>query len=124
MLCRIKGGKMFIHSKCHNSVFPVQQIEIKCGFTLTTQGLIMAGIGRISKISPKADIIISCPCCNVSVQPTDILATCFQCGELLPLNKLFVLEDEGGQYCESCKQYYYPNAKFVVAIDAIKKTVK
>lgn len=114
---------MFYHDSDKGCVFPVVSIEIRCGMSLNPKGIVIAGVGKISKISPmnQKTVKIVCSNCNKEVHPNNIIAACMQCGEVLPTNHLFGTKECGGVYCASCINIYFPGKETFSIAESLTK---
>ncbi len=112
---------MFKHHNCGGFVFPLQRIEIRCGMNLTAKGIQIAGVSKISRINKENRVIFSCDKCENNVPVNEIEIQCMQCLETFSSNELFVLYEEGGQYCANCCNEYFPESKRVPAINCLAK---
>lgn len=98
---------MFYHKKCNGAVFlDNNTLRILSEFTITQKG-IKPTLSEIIKVNgAEKQVSFVCRKCDCNVEPKDIMAHCFNCGNPFDLDNVFKVVRHSGFYCASCTTEY------------------
>ncbi len=96
---------MYYHN-CGKPIYSTRIIEIKSGFSITSNGVIQTGKAKLGGYTKAFSI--QCESCGEVKDNREIISRCMGCGENFSVDNLYTLSSVGGVYCENCQKSCYP----------------